>query len=70
MQYKLLRQLTYYAQSDWSETCQLLYLKYFAITRCITDKSKKGRQVLINHHKPYILVKVLATYIIVVLQEQ
>ena len=67
MQYNLLRKLSYYARSDWSETCQLLYLKSFAITRRIIDKSKKGRPILIN---PYFLVKVLSTYNIVVLQKQ
>ena len=36
--------------------------------RCsIIDNYKKIKQILINHHKPYFFVKVLATYIFVVL---
>ena len=40
--------MSYYARIDSSQAYQVLSLKYTSITRRIIDKSKKGRQILVN----------------------
>ena len=40
--------MSYYARTDSSQAYQVLSLKYISITRRIIDKSKKGRQILVN----------------------
>ena len=40
--------MSYYTRIDSSQAYQVLSLKYIFITRRIIDKSKKGRQILVN----------------------
>ena len=40
--------MSYYARIDSSQAYQVLSLKYTSITRRIIDKSKRGRQILVN----------------------